>query len=47
MGRTDYSLVLFNSTTNEQKWNVTYIDYASSTMGAMNPGDYNLAHFTR
>ena len=46
IGRTEYSLVLFDSQTKERRWNVTYFDYTSSTLGSQDPQDYDLAHFT-
>ena len=46
VGRTEYSLVLLDSRTREKRWNVTYFDYTSSTLGAHEAQDYDLAHFS-
>ncbi len=49
VGRTEYSLILFDSRTREKRWNVTYFDYTSSTLGSTHnsdPQDYDLAHFS-
>lgn len=46
IGRTEYSLILLDSRTRERHWNVTYFDYTSSTLGAHDHKDYELAHFT-
>lgn len=46
VGRTEYSLILLDSRTREKRWNVTYFDYTSSTMGTQDPQDYDLAHFS-
>lgn len=46
IGRTEYSLMLLDSRTREKRWNVTFFDYTSSTLGSQDPQDYDLAHFS-
>lgn len=43
-GRTEYSIVMFDSMTGEKRWNATFMDYSSHI--APDPKDYDLRHFT-
>ncbi|KAK7507901.1 hypothetical protein BaRGS_00000866, partial [Batillaria attramentaria] len=43
-GRTEYSIVMFDSLTGEKRWNATFMDYSSHI--APDPQDYDMRHFT-
>ncbi|XP_076451034.1 serine/threonine-protein kinase/endoribonuclease IRE1-like [Babylonia areolata] len=44
LGRTEYTIVMFDTQTGEKSWNATYMDYSSHI--APDPKDYDLRHFT-
>lgn len=44
LGRTEYSIVMFDSLTGEKRWNATFMDYSSHI--APDAQDYDLRHFT-
>ncbi|KAL8579389.1 hypothetical protein ACOMHN_026754 [Nucella lapillus] len=44
LGRTEYSIVMFDTQTGEMSWNATFLDYSSHI--APDPQDYDLRHFT-
>ncbi|KAK7113321.1 serine/threonine-protein kinase/endoribonuclease IRE1-like [Littorina saxatilis] len=44
LGRTEYSIVMFDSHTGEKSWNATFLDYSSHI--APDPQEYDLGHFT-
>ncbi|XP_022103307.1 serine/threonine-protein kinase/endoribonuclease ire-1-like [Acanthaster planci] len=44
LGRTEFTLTMFDSTSRERVWNVTYIDYGNHV--AMDDSDYRLRHFS-
>ncbi|XP_038069445.1 serine/threonine-protein kinase/endoribonuclease IRE1-like [Patiria miniata] len=44
LGRTEFTLTMFDSNSRERVWNVTYIDYGNHV--AMDDSDYGLRHFS-
>lgn len=44
LGRTEYTIVMFDSHTGERSWNATFMDYSSHV--APEPQDYDLRHYT-
>lgn len=44
LGRTEFVVTMFDSTTRDQIWNVTYTDYSSHV--ASDESDYSLRHFS-
>lgn len=46
LGRTEYNIMMYDTSSKGRKWNITYYDY-SSNIGTMDVvKDYDLAHFT-
>ncbi|XP_074647988.1 serine/threonine-protein kinase/endoribonuclease IRE1-like isoform X2 [Tubulanus polymorphus] len=45
IGRTEYTIAMFDSQTREKKWNATFMDYSSSHIAA-DIKEYALRHFT-
>ncbi|ESO84211.1 hypothetical protein LOTGIDRAFT_108604, partial [Lottia gigantea] len=43
IGRTEYSIMMFDSKTGVKRWNATFMDYSSHV--APDPTEYNLRHF--
>ncbi|XP_077979928.1 serine/threonine-protein kinase/endoribonuclease IRE1-like [Glandiceps talaboti] len=44
IGRTEYTVTMFDSKTKEKRWNVTFMDYSSHV--ATDNSDYDLVHFS-
>ncbi|KAK6170116.1 hypothetical protein SNE40_018589 [Patella caerulea] len=44
IGRTEYSIMMYDSKTGIRRWNATFMDYSSHV--APDPTEYNLQHFT-
>nr|XP_006813336.1 PREDICTED: LOW QUALITY PROTEIN: serine/threonine-protein kinase/endoribonuclease IRE1-like [Saccoglossus kowalevskii] len=44
LGRTEYTITMFDSTTREKRWNVTFMDYSSHV--ATDNSKYDLFHFS-
>ncbi|CAB3368428.1 Hypothetical predicted protein [Cloeon dipterum] len=45
MGRTEYSIAMYDSHKKEKRWNVSYFDYTAGTLDEISTQNYPLVHF--
>ncbi|XP_059472243.1 serine/threonine-protein kinase/endoribonuclease IRE1 [Neocloeon triangulifer] len=45
IGRTEYSIAMFDSIKKEKRWNVTFFDYTAGNLDAADLENYEFAHF--
>lgn len=46
MARTEYNILMYNSKSNNEKWNITFFDYTSHAMAQDLVNEYGTIHFT-